>query len=79
MNDLRRVARVWGLSFLLGFCSLVFGSGGLAWAQGQVGLGYAPDGPNFPTITLNEDQSGAADQPALKVPPPKSFSSRSGT
>jgi hypothetical protein len=77
MNDLRRVARVWGLWFLLGFCSFVFGLGGLAWAQGQVGLGYAPDGPNFPTITLNEDQSGAADLPPLREPPPNGFNKQS--
>ena len=25
MNDLCRVARVWGLSFLVGFCGLAFG------------------------------------------------------
>ena len=77
MNDLCRVARVCGLSFLVGFCGLAFGLSGLAWAQGQVGLGYAPDGPNFPTITLNEDQSGAADQPALKEPPPNGFNQQS--
>jgi hypothetical protein len=44
--NLRPVGRVWRLSIFVGFCSLVFGLGGLAWgAQGQVGLGYAPDGP----------------------------------
>ena len=41
MNDLCRVARVWGLSFVVGFCGLAFGLSGLAWAQGQVGLALA--------------------------------------
>ena len=77
MNDLCRVARVWGLSFVVGFCGLAFGLSGLAWAQGQVGLGYAPDGPNFPLITLNEDQSGAADQPRLREPPPSRLRKKS--
>jgi hypothetical protein len=44
MNNLRRMARGLGLATLVGFCNFVFGLGGLAWAQGQVGLGYAPDG-----------------------------------
>jgi hypothetical protein len=33
-------------------------------------LGYIPNGPNVPTITLNEDQSGAYGQPLLRAPPP---------
>jgi hypothetical protein len=77
MNDVRRVALSFGLSVLVGFCGLVVGSSGLAWAQGQVGLGYAPDGPNFPTITLNEDRSGAADLPPVREPPPNGFNQQS--
>jgi len=79
--NLHPVGRVWRLSFFVGFCNLVLGSGGLAWgAQGQVGLGYAPDGPNFPTITLNEDQSALPIcQQSENLPRMGSTDSRFGT
>jgi hypothetical protein len=31
---------------------------------------YPPDGPDIPTITLNESQEGAAGLPPLEVPRP---------
>ncbi len=77
MSNLPRMARRFGLSFLVGFLGLVFGFGSVAWATGQVGLGYLPDGPNVPTITLNEDQSGAADLQPLPVPAPNGWNRQS--
>jgi hypothetical protein len=61
-----------------GLLGVALALNGVAWAQSTsqhqvynpITLGYIPDGPNVPTITLNEDQSGAYDQPQLKVPPP---------
>jgi hypothetical protein len=72
MSDLRRTARGFGLSSLVGFSGLVFGLGGPAWAQA-----YPPDGPDIPTITLNEGQEGAAGLPPLAVPPPNGFNQQS--
>jgi hypothetical protein len=72
MSDLCRTARRAGLSFLLGFSSLVFGLSGVASAQA-----YLPDGPNVPTITLNESQEGAAGLPPLPVPPPNGWNQES--
>jgi hypothetical protein len=71
MSDLRRMARRFGLSFL-GLSGLVFGLSGPAWAQA-----YPPDGPNIPTITLNEGQEGAAGLPPLPVPPPNGWNQQS--
>jgi hypothetical protein len=72
MNDLCRMARGFGLSFLVGFSGLALGLSGAAWAQA-----YPPDGPNIPTITLNEGQEGAAGLRPLEVPPPKGFNQES--
>jgi hypothetical protein len=77
MGKVRRMARGFGLSFLVGFSGLVFGLGGAAWAGGQAGLGYLPDGPNAPTITLNESEEGAAGLPPLPVPPPNRWDQES--
>jgi hypothetical protein len=77
MSDLRRTARGFGLLFLVGLSGLVFGSGGVAWAGGQAALGYLPDGPNVPTITLNESEEGAAGLPPLPVPPPNGWNQES--
>jgi hypothetical protein len=38
---------------------------------------YLPDGPNVPTVTLNESQSGVAGLPPLRVPPPKGWDKQS--
>ncbi len=65
-------ARGFGLSLAVVFCGLVFGLSGPAWGQA-----YPPDGPDFPTITLNEGQEGAAGLPPLNVPPPKGFDQES--
>jgi hypothetical protein len=59
----------------LAFPLLLFAAIGLAsqsWAQP-----YLPDGPNVPTITLNESQSGAAGLPPLYVPPPNGWNQES--
>jgi hypothetical protein len=72
MSDLRRMVRGFELSFLVGFSGLVLGLSGPAWAQA-----YPPDGPDIPTITLNEGQEGAAGLPPLEVPPPKGFDQQS--
>jgi hypothetical protein len=45
---------------------------GTAWGQA-----YPPDGPNIPTITLNEGQEGAAGLEPLEVPPPHGFDEQS--
>jgi hypothetical protein len=72
MSDLRSMAQGFGLSFLVGFSGLVFGLSGPASAQG-----YVPDGPNVPTITLNESQEGAAGLPPLPVPRPNGWNEES--
>ena len=77
MSDLRRTARGFGLSLVLAYAGLVFGLGGVAWAGGQAGLGYLPDGPNVPNITLNESEEGAAGLPPLPVPPPNGWNQQS--
>ena len=77
MSKARRIARGFGLSFLAGFSGLVFGLGGVAWAGGQAGLSYLPDGPNVPNITLNESEEGAAGLPPLPVPPPNGWNQQS--
>jgi hypothetical protein len=38
---------------------------------------YVPDGPDVPTIVLNEGQSGTAGLPPLPVPPPKGWDQQS--
>ena len=79
MSKVCRIARRFGLSFLAALSGLVFGLGG-AWAGGQAGLGYLPDGPNVPTITLNESEEGAAGlRPYRYLHPMDGTSSRSGT
>ena len=72
MSDLRRIPRRSGLSLLFGLSGLVFLLGGLASAQP-----YLPDGPNVPTITLNESQEGAAGLPPLPVPRPNGWNQQS--
>ena len=72
MSKLRRMTRGYGLWFLVGFAGLVFGLSGPVWAQA-----YPPDGPNIPTITLNEGQEGAAGLPPLPVPPPNGWNQES--
>jgi hypothetical protein len=75
MRDLRRTG--FGLSFLAALSGLVFGLGGVAWAGGQAALGYLPDGPNVPNITLNESEEGAAGLPPLPVPRPNDWNEQS--
>jgi hypothetical protein len=41
---------------------------GIVLAGHALAQPYLPDWPNVPTITLNEDQSGAAGLPPLNVP-----------
>jgi hypothetical protein len=65
MSNLRRMTRGFGLSSFVWFSGLVFGLSGSAWAQA-----YPPDGPDIPTITLNESEEGAAGLPPLEVPRP---------
>src|SRR5271169_4281934 len=72
MSDLRRMARGFGLSFLVGFSGLVVGFSGVARAQG-----YLPDGPNVPIVTLNESEEGAAGLPPLPVPLPNGWNQQS--
>ena len=72
MSDPRRMARRCGLSSLVGFVGLVFGLSGSGWAQA-----YPPNGPDIPTITLNEGQEGAAGLPPLSVPPPNGWNQQS--
>lgn len=62
-----KLARGFGLTLLASL-----GLAGQALAQP-----YLPDGPSVPTVTLNEDQSGAADLPPLNVPPPQGWDQQS--
>ena len=71
MLDGCRTARRFGP--VIGFCGLLFGLSGAALASPP----YVPDGPSFPTITLNEGQEGAAGLPPLVVPPPNRFDQQS--
>jgi hypothetical protein len=61
---------------VLGIAALVvgvsLGFGGTARAPR-----YIPDGPDVPTVALNEEQSGAVDLPPLPVPPPKGWDQQS--
>jgi hypothetical protein len=66
------MARGFRLSFVVGVSSVVFGLSSPAWAQA-----YPPNGPDIPTITLNEGQEGAAGLPPLQVPPPNGFDQES--
>jgi len=70
---------VWTL--VAGLVAITFGQSTAVWAQqasevpghrvfNNIALGYIPNGPNLPPITLNEDQSGAYGQPLLRAPPP---------
>jgi hypothetical protein len=73
-----QIARGCGLVSVVALCGLIFGLSGMASSQPQseaqtynpIKLGYIPNGPNVPTIKLNEDQSGAYGQPQLREPPP---------
>lgn len=55
--------------------------GGLGWVSflccAVAAPHYIPDGPDVPTIVLNESQSGAAGLPALRVPPPNGWDQQS--
>ena len=72
MSDLRRTARGFGLSLVVGFSGLVSGLSGVVWAQS-----YPPNGPDFPVITLTEGTQGAAGLPPLNVPAPKGWDQQS--
>jgi hypothetical protein len=72
MSEPPRMARRFGLSALVGLSGLAFGLSSTPWAQA-----YPPDGPDIPTITLNEGQEGAAGLPPLPVPPPNGFNQES--
>ncbi len=72
MPDMRAIVR--GFLFRCVFCARL--------RVGQIGQGfddpgYVPDGPNFPTITLNEGPEGEPGLPPLKVPPPKAWNKQS--
>jgi hypothetical protein len=71
MADMRAIAR--GFLFVASI-ALTCGLGRSAKADDP---GYVPDGPNFPTITLNEGPEGAPGLPPLKVPPPKGWDKQS--
>jgi hypothetical protein len=66
------MARGVGVALGVACFGIVFGLGGGAAAQK-----YIPDGPDVPTVTLNEDQSGGAGLPPLPVPPPKPWDQES--
>lgn len=72
MNERHPRARSVGLVLILGIFGLLLGSGGAARAQA-----YVPDGPNFPTITLNEGPAGEPGLPPLPVPPPNGWNQQS--
>jgi hypothetical protein len=72
MRNLRPMARGYGLPLLVSLFGLGFGVNIPAWAQA-----YPPDGPDIPTITLNEGQEGAAGLRPLPVPPPNGFDQES--
>jgi hypothetical protein len=67
--ELYRAARYLALALAL---SLAAAPGGLAFVQK-----YLPDGPDVPTITLNESEAGAAGLPQLHVPPPNGWDQQS--
>lgn len=52
------------------FCLLLFAGGAAAQT-------YLPDGPDVPTISPSEDQTGAAGLQSLPVPPPKGWDEQS--
>lgn len=68
MTDLRRLALGAALS-MLGLWSLL--------CRNAAAQPYIPDGPDVPTVVLNESQSGAAGLPPLPVPPPKAWDQQS--
>jgi hypothetical protein len=75
MRNLRPMARGYGLPLLVSLFALGFGVNNPAWAQA-----YPPNGPDIPTITLNEGQEGAAGLRPLPVPHQMDLTkSRSGT
>ena len=68
----RQMARNLGLVIAMALLSLVLGSSRVVWADT-----FPPNGPDFPTIAVNEGPQGAAGLPALRVPPPKGFDQES--
>lgn len=74
MTRLHQMARGFARLLLITASALFYGLGSPASAEDP---GYVPDGPNFPTITLNEGPEGAAGLPPLKVPAPKGWDEQS--
>ena len=72
LNNPCRMAWSIALPFVAAVSGFVAALSGPAWAQA-----YPPDGPDIPTITLNEGQEGAAGLPPLPVPPPNGFNQES--
>src|SRR5579871_2816212 len=72
MNNRRKMPLGSGLASALWVISLLLAANITAAAQG-----YLPDGPNVPTITLNESEEGAAGLPPLPVPPPNGWNQES--
>src|SRR5579862_8515379 len=72
MNNRRKMPLGSGLASALWVISLLLAANVTAAAQG-----YLPDGPNVPTITLNESEEGAAGLPPLPVPPPNGWNQES--
>ena len=71
MRDRGWTALGWALALTFGCGAAVLGSS-LARAQD-----YLPDGPNVPTITLDEGPEGAAGLPPLPAPPPRPWDEQS--
>ena len=65
--------RGFGLRIAVAFFALAFLSAGVAWASPP----FLPDGPQVPTITLNEGPAGEPGLPRLHEPPPKPFGQQS--
>jgi hypothetical protein len=72
LTEIRRGACHWRWSLLFACVALLCESSAVVAAER-----YIPDGPDVPTIVLNEGQSGAAGLPPLSVPPPKQWDQQS--
>ncbi len=68
----RKGHRRFALRAVIGGCAFALALSGVAAAQS-----YPPDGPDIPSITLNEGPQGAAGLPPLNVPPPKGWDQQS--
>jgi hypothetical protein len=71
-QSMQRRAQAWGLSLGVVCCAVGIGASSVAWSAA-----YPPDGPDFPTVTLNEGTQGAAGLPPLNVPPPNGWDQES--